>query len=564
MSDQDIGHPHRCRKGHRWQHTGPTAFTCEIAVDDSYAGDLPLISAPDCPLCSGREDLLRRDLHTHYCNICEGRWDHEGLCLEGPVACCPWCFGVAGAARAPGTRRGLHFHFCPECTQNWQHDTSCTAPLRAALPDCSGCRELVAEPSTGERALKAITAFSSFRAHASPIDVVRAVRDFIRPAVVPVSIAAGVILAIPILIKVSSTPSSLAPHSVAPVSEQGTANLTRAAVSPPPELSSPTKVPRPSEPHSGQLAQETPSVRAQAQLHRDGERRAEQAAPAPRSARIAPPRELDVPPKPAAALGHRTGENEEMRAASSPPSPTPRELGGAALDTVLQGPPRLRSAPQPPLWDRASISMLMRAVVDVRPSPDISSGPERSPAASGREPRQLKPRPSRGFIIDEFGHIVTSDKRLRGATSVEVITVDGRTLGATVVARNGLNDIAVLKLQRRGLPIIALGDSGALAVGDRVLAVGNGIGSDRTPTVATVLAIGTGTGSDLAVNLTSKPDRVGGPLLNHLGQAVGIVTDSAPPNGSPQAFTFAVPVDRVKSLLREVSPRPSAESMSTP
>jgi len=201
--------------------------------------------------------------------------------------------------------------------------------------------------------------------------------------------------------------------------------------------------------------------------------------------------------------------------------------------------------------------MLMRAVVDVRPSPDISSGPERSPAASGREPRQLKPRPSRGFIIDEFGHIVTSDKRLRGATSVEVITVDGRTLGATVVARNRLNDIAVLKLQR-------LGDSGALAVGDRVLAVGNGIGSDRTPTVATVLAIGTGTGSDLAVNLTSKPDRVGGPLLNHLGQAVGIVTDSAPPNGSPQAFTFAVPVDRVKSLLREVSPRPSAESMSTP
>src|SRR5207245_11021117 len=110
-----------------------------------------------------------------------------------------------------------------------------------------------------------------------------------------------------------------------------------------------------------------------------------------------------------------------------------------------------------------------------------------------------------------------------------------RTVGAPVGARNRLNDIAVLKLQRRGLPIIALGDSGALAVGDRVLAVGNGIGSDRTPTVATVLAIGTGTGSDLAVNLTSKPDRVGGPRLNQLRQAVGLVTDSAPPNGSPQA-----------------------------
>src|SRR5207245_7376738 len=128
--------------------------------------------------------------------------------------------------------------------------------------------------------------------------------------------------------------------------------------------------------------------------------------------------------------------------------------------------------------------MLMRAVVDVRPSPDISSGTERAPSASRREPRQLKPRPSRCFIIDEFGHIVTSDKRLRGATSVEVITVDGRTLGATVVARNGLNDIAVLKLQRRGLPIIALGDSGALAVGARVLAVGHGMRCDGTPALA--------------------------------------------------------------------------------
>ena len=63
-----------------------------------------------------------------------------------------------------------------------------------------------------------------------------------------------------------------------------------------------------------------------------------------------------------------------------------------------------------------------------------------------------------------------------------------------------------------------------------MLAIGNGIRSDRTPSVATVLAASSDTGGNLAVDLTPKPDRVGGPLVNHLGQAVGIVTDSAPPH----------------------------------
>src|SRR5206468_8501794 len=65
-------------------------------------------------------------LHPHYCNICEGDWDHDGACEEGAVACCPWCFPIADAAPAPGARRGLHFHFCPECTQNWQQDRKST------------------------------------------------------------------------------------------------------------------------------------------------------------------------------------------------------------------------------------------------------------------------------------------------------------------------------------------------------------------------------------------------------------------------------------------------------
>jgi hypothetical protein len=262
MSDQNTEHPHRCREGHRWQHMGPTAAVCKIAVDDSYTGDLSLVSAPDCPLCSRREDLLKRDLHTHYCNVCEGSWDHEGRCVEGVVAGCPWCFRIPSAPPAPGARRGAHFHFCPECTQNWQHDTSCSAPLRVELPDCSGCRELVVElvvePSTGERAVRATMNRSPFRVHASPIDVVRAARHFIRPAVVPVSIVVGVILAVPLAINVSSTLWSLAPTTSRDISTPTKGTRLRDANTP----ANATARPSPSAPARSNQVASAPSPEA--------------------------------------------------------------------------------------------------------------------------------------------------------------------------------------------------------------------------------------------------------------------------------------------------------------
>jgi len=206
----------------------------------------------------------------------------------------------------------------------------------------------------------------------------------------------------------------------------------------------------------------------------------------------------------------------------------------------------------------------MSAVVDVRPSKRTSAGQSRKAAAPGREPSERLPRPSRGFIIDGQGYIVTCDQRLNGASFVDVTLDDGRTVGATVVARDRLNDVAVLKLDRRGLPAIALGDSEALAVGERVLAIGNGHGPDRTPTAATVLATGAGTGGHLAVDLPPRPEGVGGPLLNNLGQAVGIVIDRAPPTGGTRALTFAVPVDRVKWIVRNLASRPVAGSPDPP
>src|SRR5438477_4148434 len=492
-------------------------------------------------------------LHPHYCNICEGDWDHDGACEEGAVACCPWCFPIADAAPVPGARRGPHFHFCPECTQNWQHHEPCAAPLRVVLPDCTGCRE----PSGGRS-----RGFSS-----SPPDVSRPVarRDFVRRArvlrkvVVPATIAAGVIAAIPLLVLTSSFFWSRAPRNVARVPEPPSSEI-------PPALPAPPLPRAPEEPLS---------IEAQARLQREGERREGRPAPATEqlAARIAPPSEATVAPKstgPANPPGSPGRENSRItpsptapppapareaiaevvpRAPEVPPTPPSESVtavlpgptptvasvpgalsqgGGAALDALLPGPRRFgRTSPprsdlpewssESPRWARAAISVLMRAVVDIRPS----------------QRREVQPPPRRGFIVDELGHILTSDHRLGDATLYEVTLSDGRTLGATVVARDRLNGIAVLRLARRGAPAIPLGESAALAVGDRVLAISSEHGADRTPAAATVLATGAGTGGNLAIDLTPMPEGVGGPLLNHLGAAIGILIERAP-SAAPQ------------------------------
>jgi hypothetical protein len=100
---------------------------------------MPILGAQDCPVCCARDYLLVRSVHSHFCNLCAGDWDHGGLCLDGVAAWCPWCFPKLHSTPAPGARRGPHFHYCPECGQNWRHEAACSAPLRVVLPDCPGC-----------------------------------------------------------------------------------------------------------------------------------------------------------------------------------------------------------------------------------------------------------------------------------------------------------------------------------------------------------------------------------------------------------------------------------------
>jgi hypothetical protein len=232
-------HPHRCMAGHRWQHDGPAATTCVIPNYDPVLGDLPFVGSEDCPLCCGRTDLLVRGLHSHYCNMCDGDWKHDGYCPDSLAACCPWCFPKLDAEPVSGARSGPHFHVCSECGQNWRHATGCSAPLRSVLPECPGCRSASAPTEGAVQTQAPSTATAS--------DGVRALGARLRSLARPV--AAIVLLSIPLALKGYWVLRSPGIEGNAPAFEErietpSLAPLQSASVTPP----APASVPAPTAP----------------------------------------------------------------------------------------------------------------------------------------------------------------------------------------------------------------------------------------------------------------------------------------------------------------------------
>ena len=157
MTETDEGHPHRCREGHTWQHTGPSARTCRIQERVTAVWGRA-ISPEDCPLCTGSKEVLLRGRHAHRCPLCDGPWMHEGRCARGESAQCPWCFPSAESQRTLGMRSGPHRHDCPRCLQMWRHTEPCDAALRSPLPECPGCRGALNELEPADQESRATSA----------------------------------------------------------------------------------------------------------------------------------------------------------------------------------------------------------------------------------------------------------------------------------------------------------------------------------------------------------------------------------------------------------------------
>lgn len=163
-----------------------------------------------------------------------------------------------------------------------------------------------------------------------------------------------------------------------------------------------------------------------------------------------------------------------------------------------------------------------------------------------------------GVIVDRQGHIVTNHHVVEGARSLTVILSDGRRLPASLVGADRLNDIAVLKVNAERLPVAELGDSDRLRIGDLAVAIGNPVDLVFQRTVTTGIISGLNRSlymadprSPLEVIQTDaaiSPGNSGGPLVNALGQVIGINTAKISLPGV-EGMGFAIPINRVKTVV---------------
>jgi Do/DeqQ family serine protease len=164
-----------------------------------------------------------------------------------------------------------------------------------------------------------------------------------------------------------------------------------------------------------------------------------------------------------------------------------------------------------------------------------------------------------GVIIDAAGTIVTNQHVIAGADSIRVQLSDGRIAEATVTGQDPDTDIAILHLSVRNLPVMPVGRSDTLRVGDIVLAIGNPYGLSQTVTQGIVSATGRGQlglatfenfiQTDAAINLGNS----GGALIDANGDLVGIntaVLNRA--SGGPEGIGFAIPVNLVRGVTEQI------------
>lgn len=177
-------------------------------------------------------------------------------------------------------------------------------------------------------------------------------------------------------------------------------------------------------------------------------------------------------------------------------------------------------------------------------------------------PEEIPQGSGSGFVWDDRGYIVTNFHVIQNASRVTVTLQDGSSWDARMVGAEPDKDLAVLHIEApvELLHPVELGDSSQLEVGRKVIAIGNPFGLDTTLTVGVVSAVGREINSvtrrrirdviqtDAAIN----PGNSGGPLLNSLGQLVGVNTAIYSPSGASSGIGFAIPVNTVRAIVPEL------------
>lgn len=162
-----------------------------------------------------------------------------------------------------------------------------------------------------------------------------------------------------------------------------------------------------------------------------------------------------------------------------------------------------------------------------------------------------------GFIVSPDGVILTNAHVVQGADEVTVKLHDRREFRAKVLGSDPRTDVAVLKIDAKGLPVTPIGKSQSLLVGEWVLAIGSPYGLESTVTAGVVSATGRSIQGDsnvpfIQTDVAVNPGNSGGPLFNTRGEVVGINSQIYSQTGGYQGLSFSIPIDlavRIKDQI---------------
>lgn len=181
---------------------------------------------------------------------------------------------------------------------------------------------------------------------------------------------------------------------------------------------------------------------------------------------------------------------------------------------------------------------------------------ERNMPQPPAEPRQGL---GSGVIIDANGYILTNHHVIDGAEQIKVDLNDGRSLDAQLVGADPPSDLAVLKVEASGLPVLVLGDSDRTRVGDVVLAIGNPLGVGQTVTMGIISAKGRQTGLSngsfedfLQTDAPINRGNSGGALVSTNSELIGINSQILSPSGGSIGLGFAVPSNMARTVVEQL------------
>lgn len=177
----------------------------------------------------------------------------------------------------------------------------------------------------------------------------------------------------------------------------------------------------------------------------------------------------------------------------------------------------------------------------------------------GNLPRQQQEATSlgSGFILSENGYIITNHHVVDGADEILVRLSDKRELSATVIGSDEFSDIALLKVEANDLPVVNIGNSESLRVGDWVLAIGSPFGFDHSATAGIVSAKGRSLPkanyvSFIQTDVAINPGNSGGPLFNLDGEVIGINSQIYSRTGGFMGLSFAIPVEAAMNVVNQL------------